>query len=430
MSRVYLDWNATAPLRPEARAAMIAAMDVVGNPSSVHAEGRAAKGLVETARAQVAEFVGCAPSEVVFTSGATEANQFVTKNEGFFQSSGMEHESIEFWAKVAKDEENFDWINSDGASPIGAEHFSHRCNYRVEFTAEQMIESHKFFNSGQEPGFVLKTLMKLSEKKKPDQIGSWWHNSYPNELRYYAIVSCIAACGETGVVNHPAVTFSTINRLKGLAIHTDSTQMLGRLAFDFRDYDIDLTSASSHKLGGPKGSGLLVLKDGIHLGDVGLLAGGGQEMGRRSGTENVIGIAGFGAAAAAAQRDLADGVWDRVAELRDRMEEVLLNEALDILIFGKDVARLPNTSCFAIPGWKGETQVMQMDLAGYAISAGSACSSGKVKESRVLRAMGFDSETASSAIRVSLGPTTTEDEIMGFARTWIEHYRRFKQRAA
>ncbi len=161
-----------------------------------------------------------------------------------------------------------------------------------------------------------------------------------------------------------------------------------------------------------------------------LIEGGGQEMGRRSGTENVIGIAGFGAAAVAAKRDLENGVWERVERLRDDLEDALASAAPDIIFFGKEVARLPNTSCFAIPGWKGETQVMQMDLAGYAVSAGSACSSGKVKESRVLRAMGFDALTASSAIRVSMGPTTTEDEVMGFARTWIEHYRRWKQRAA
>jgi len=153
-------------------------------------------------------------------------------------------------------------------------------------------------------------------------------------------------------------------------------------------------------------------------------------MGRRSGTENVIGIAGFGAAAVAAQRDLDNGEWDRVAEMRDAMEAMLLDAAPELIVFGKDAPRLPNTSNFAIPGWKGETQVMQMDLAGFAVSAGSACSSGKVKESRVLRAMGFDSETASSAIRVSMGPTTTQAEVTAFADTWIDHYRRFKQRAA
>ena len=153
-------------------------------------------------------------------------------------------------------------------------------------------------------------------------------------------------------------------------------------------------------------------------------------MGRRSGTENVIGIAGMGAAAEAAQRDLANGVWDEVAERRDALESQLLNEAPDMIIFGKDVPRLPNTSYFAVPGWKAETQVMQMDLAGFAVSAGSACSSGKVKASRVLKAMGYDEVTAASAIRVSIGPSTTTQELDSFAKAWLTEYRRFKAPAA
>jgi cysteine desulfurase len=162
-----------------------------------------------------------------------------------------------------------------------------------------------------------------------------------------------------------------------------------------------------------------------------LIAGGGQEKGRRSGTENVIGIAGFGAAAEAAQRDLENGVWDRVEKLRDILEDALVSEAKETIFFGQESPRLPNTSCFAVPGWAGETQVMQMDLAGFAVSAGSACSSGKVnKASRVLLAMGFDEITASSAIRISMGPTTTEAEVMAFADAWKAVYRRRKARAA
>ena len=203
---------------------------------------------------------------------------------------------------------------------------------------------------------------------------------------------------------------------------------VGRAAFSFAASRAVTASMSAHKLGGPKGTGALIVRQGREVDS--LLAGGGQEMGRRSGTENVIGIAGFGAAAEAAQRDLEAGVWGRVAELRNRLEARLLSEAPDLIIFGHEVPRLPNTSSFAIPGWKGETQVMQMDLAGFAISAGSACSSGKVGPSRVLLAMGFDEEIAASAIRVSMGPTTTEAEVMAFAYTWIEHYRRRNARAA
>jgi cysteine desulfurase len=161
-----------------------------------------------------------------------------------------------------------------------------------------------------------------------------------------------------------------------------------------------------------------------------LQRGGGQEMGRRSGTENVIGIAGFGAAIEAALRDLADGVWDRVAQLRNILEETVEAASPETIFIGRDVARLPNTSCFSTPGWKGESQVMAMDLSGFAISAGSACSSGKVRESRVLRAMGYDADVASSAVRVSLGPDTTEAEVLQFAQVWSDKRKKLRARAA
>jgi cysteine desulfurase len=185
---------------------------------------------------------------------------------------------------------------------------------------------------------------------------------------------------------------------------------------------------SAHKLGGPKGVGALVMKRGTDL--AAQIRGGGQEMGRRSGTENVIGIAGFGAAAEAAARDLADGVWTRVAEIRDILETSIATAAEQTIFVGKDVSRLPNTSCLVTPGWKGETQVMQMDLAGFAISAGSACSSGKVRASRVLTAMGYDEVTAASAIRVSLGPDVTEEDVLRFAEAWLEKEKKHRARAA
>jgi cysteine desulfurase len=186
--------------------------------------------------------------------------------------------------------------------------------------------------------------------------------------------------------------------------------------------------ASAHKLGGPKGVGALILRRGTDI--AAQIKGGGQEMGRRAGTENVIGIAGFGAAAAAAARDLADGVWARVETLRNILENGLAAASDQTIFVGKEAPRLPNTSCIATPGWKGETQVMAMDLAGFAISAGSACSSGKVRESRVLRAMGYDAVTAGSAIRVSLGPATTEEDIGRFIDAWTDAQRKFRARAA
>jgi cysteine desulfurase len=338
--RAYLDWNATAPLRPEARAAMVAAMDVVGNPSSVHAEGRAAKALVERARAEVAEAVGCQPAEVVFTSGATEAASVLARLPG---------------AVV------------------------------VEPTAHDALWSH------------------AREGEGPVTLAIGLANS------------------ETGIVTEPPA------RDGGLLL-LDVTQAVGRLPFSFAWSGADLAVLSAHKLGGPKGVGALIVRRGLDVPP--LLTGGGQEMGRRSGTENIVGIAGFGAAICAAMRDLEAGVWADVEKLRNILETTLAAAAPETIFVGKDAARLPNTACFATPGWKGETQVMQMDLAGYAISAGSACSSGKVRASRVLRAMGFDDAVAGSAIRVSLGPVTTEDEVRGFAEAWARQHEKFRRKAA
>lgn len=347
VTRVYLDHNATTPLRPEARDAMIAAMDVVGNPSSVHAEGRAAKALVERARAQIAAAFGADGAEIVFTSSATEAAALACAARDLV-GSGIEHDAVRAWVR--------DGLAVDGEG-------------RVTVPA-------------------------------PGQATLQMANS------------------ETGVVQDlPA----------GLAL-SDATQAFGKLPVAFNWCGADMALISAHKLGGPKGIGALVLRRGLDLPV--LIRGGGQEMGRRSGTENVIGIAGFGAAAAAAARDLAEGAWDRVAELRNILEKALEAGANKTIFVGKGAARLPNTSCFATPGWKGETQVMQMDLAGYAISAGSACSSGKAKASAVLAAMGYDAATAGAAIRVSLGTETTQDQVLGFAEAWLAKEKKQRARAA
>lgn len=360
MTRTYLDWNATAPLRPEARAAMIEAMDVVGNPSSVHAEGRAAKAIVERARAQVADLVDCAPSEVVFTSGATEAARVLSANP------------------------------------------TNNRDVLVPETAHDALWSHV-------------------------RMAAW--PDFPHGPGH--ILAMGLANSETGIITPPPERIAgqlPFGAARADWLLLDITQAAGRIPCSFRDNGSDMAILSAHKLGGPKGVGALILRDGLDI--PAMATGGGQEMGRRSGTENVIGIAGFGAAAAAARRDLAAGVWNRVAELRNILEKLLAESVKETIFVGKDVERLPNTSCFAVPGWKGETQVMQMDLAGYAVSAGSACSSGKVRESRVLRAMGYPAEVAGSAIRVSLGPTTTESEIRGFAQAWTDHYRRWSRRRA
>lgn len=345
MARTYLDWNATTPLRFEARDAMIAAMDVVGNPSSVHFEGRAALSIVEKARAQVATALGADGADVIFTSSATEAAALAMIGRDL-HCGDVEHDAVAAWALADL--------------PVGP---------------DGQISCADPANS---------TLQ--------------------------------AANSETGILQ---------DLPEGLAL-TDATQAFGKIPFAFNWSGAEMALISAHKLGGPKGVGALVIKRGSDI--AAQIKGGGQEMGRRAGTENTIGIAGFGAACEAAVADLANGIWDQVAEIRKILEIALAESQKDTIFVGNEVARLPNTSCFSVPGWKGETQVMQMDLAGFAVSAGSACSSGKVRASRVLQAMGFDDETSASAIRVSIGPETTKDDVLRFAKAWRAQLEKFKAR--
>ncbi|EAR51657.1 putative aminotransferase [Oceanicola granulosus HTCC2516] len=360
MTRVYLDHNATASLRDEARAAMVAAMDVVGNPSSVHAEGRAAKGLVEAARADLAEALGAQGFDIVFTSGATEAAALAL-SAGWSRvlGSAVEHDAVAAWAdRVA-------WETL----PVGRDG-------RVGAVA-----------------------------------------AAPGEL-----VAVQAANSETGVLQ--ALELDTGGALRLV----DLVQLVGRVPVALSWLPPALYMISAHKFGGPKGVGALLVPQGTDL--PALLVGGGQEMGRRSGTENVVGIAGMAAAARAAMAELAGGAQERIGQFRNILESAIAAGAPETIFVGKDSDRLPNTSCLVTPGWKGETQVMAMDLAGFAVSAGSACSSGKVRASRVLGAMGYDDEAAASAIRVSLGPETTEDEVLRFAETWTAKLKRHRARAA
>jgi cysteine desulfurase len=337
--RLYLDWNATTPLRAEARAAMIEAMDIVGNPSSVHAEGRAAKALIEKSRHRIAAALGADGADIVFTSGATEAAALACAGHDL-ACAEIEHEAVAAWC--------------DPLLPVDA---AGRVEVRVpQESAVQLANS------------------------------------------------------ETGIIQ---------TLPQGLKL-SDLTQAFGKVPFAFNWLGCDMGLVSAHKLGGPKGIGALVVRRGLEV--AAQLRGGGQEMGRRAGTENLIGIAGFAAAAEAAARDLANGVWDEVAEVRNILDSSLSDLANNTISVGKDVDRLPNTLCLIAPGWKGETQVMAMDLAGYAVSAGSACSSGKVRASRVLRAMGFDDGLAGQAIRLSIGPGITRDDVLRFAEVWAGAY--------
>ncbi|TCM75422.1 cysteine desulfurase family protein [Rhodovulum steppense] len=344
--RVYLDWNATAPLRPEARAAMIAAMDVVGNPSSVHAEGRAARALVEKARAQVASALGAEGAEIVFTSGASEAAALACAGRGLV-SGDIEHDSVASWVDPCLP------VDRDGRVNVA------------------------------DPA---RTALQLANS-------------------------------ETGVIQ---------DLPPGIAV-CDMTQGFGKLPVAFNWLGCDMALVSAHKIGGPKGVGALILRRGIEL--EARIRGGGQELGRRAGTENVVGIAGFGAAAEAAERDISAGKWAEIEQFRNILEKTVEADANETIFVGKAAQRLPNTSCFASPGWKGETQVMQMDLAGFAISAGSACSSGKLRASRVLRAMGLGEAAAASAVRVSLGPGVREEDVTRFAEAWLAAAARIRARA-
>ncbi len=340
--RAYLDWNATTPLRAEARAAMAAAMDSVGNPSSVHAEGRAARGLMERARGEIAEALGAGAADIVFTSGATEAAALICAGRGL-RAGAVEHEAVLAWCEAG--------LAVDAAGRVAV--------------PEPALSALQLANS------------------------------------------------ETGVIQ---------DLPRGLAV-SDLTQGFGKIPFGFDWSGIEAGFVSAHKLGGPKGVGALILRRGTLL--QAQIRGGGQEMGRRAGTENLIGIAGFAAAASAAARDLADGVWQGVAEIRNILESTLSADAEGVIFVGQAANRLPNTTTIIAPGWKGETQVMAMDLAGFAISAGSACSSGKVRASRVLQAMGFAPEAAGSAIRVSIGPATGREEVLRFARAWAAARERY-----
>ena len=362
--RTYLDCNATAPLRPEAREAMLRALDVTGNPSSVHGEGRAARRLIEDAREQVAALVGARPQAVIFTSGATEANAMVAAGRAW-QSTVMpliEHPSI--GQPLHQSNGVMIAVGADGVAAIG------------------------------------------------DELVPYLTNA---SLQWPVLVTMQLANSETGAIQDVGglTLLCRMHRPDAFA-HSDATQAAGRIAVDFAALGVDAMTISSHKLGGPKGAGALIVCDGTELAP--LIGGGGQERRRRAGTENVAAIAGFGAAAVAAQAGLA--TYGKISTLRGRLEAEVLRLSPEAIIVAHDAPRLANTSCIALAGRAAETLVTALDLAGIAVSAGAACSSGKVAASHVLQAMGLDARIARAAIRVSLGETTTENDIAAFLAAW------------
>jgi cysteine desulfurase len=364
--RIYLDWNATAPLRPDAREAMLAALDLVGNPSSVHAEGRAARRLIEEARAKVAALVGAEPRNVVFTSGGTEANMLALSPSSRIRKllvSAVEHPSV----------------LAGGRFPAAAVE-------RVPVTADGRIDL-----------AALQGRLAVSAES--------------------VMVSLMLANNETGVVQPVSEAAALVHAAGGL-LHVDAVQAAGRIPCDINALGADLLTVSGHKIGAPKGVGALIRRDAaLDLPDP-LIRGGGQERGLRAGTENVAGIAGFGAAAAAALAGLS-AAGARMAKLRDRLEAGLAAASPEVVVFGAGAERVPNTTLYATAGIKAETAIIALDLAGVAVSSGAACSSGTVQPSHVLAAMGVPPQLAPGAIRVSLGPSTAESEVDGFIAAWI-----------
>ncbi len=350
MSQIYLDYNATTPLKPAARNAMLAALDA-GNASSIHGAGRAARRLTEDARIVLAENVNVKPAQIIFTSGASEANALALLNaSGPVIISAIEHESV---------------LTAPDATRIGVD------------SAGVIDLAH------------LQTV--LAATVSP------------------AFVSIMLVNNETGVIQ-PIAEIAKLTRTYNVRLHCDAVQGLARVPIDMPALGVDMLSVSAHKMGGPKGAGALIIKDGLPI--TPLIKGGGQEMRRRAGTENVAAIAGFGAAVADMENALVDQA--RLNALRDQLEHDLAAAVPQLQFFGQGAPRVAGVSMFALPGMTASTQLMKLDIAGFCVSTGSACSSGKVTPSHVLQAMGADDAMASCAIRVSFGWATTAAEIEKF----------------
>lgn len=365
-ARIYADYNATAPLRPEAKAAMLRALELTGNPSSVHSEGRKARALVESARDAVAAAIGACRDDIAFTSGGTEAVQaplrgvLRTVSNAQLVVSSIEHDAVSALAELPKA-----WpVNADGVVDL------------------VWLEA------------VVKTL--AADGRQP-------------------VVSLMLVNNETGVIQPVAEAAEIVHAAGGL-IHCDAIQALGKIETSIIELDVDYLSLSAHKIGGPQGVGAFYVKPGAPF--AAIQTGGGQEFGRRSGTENVAGVAGFAAAIDAALSNMSQ--YEALRAPRDAMEAVLKAAVPSLQIHGQAAPRVAGVSCFGVEGLPSETQVMGLDLAGFAVSAGSACSSGKVKPSRVLTAMGLSDTAARSAIRASFGWASKADDFDALARAWLK----------
>lgn len=368
-ARLYFDWNAGAPMRAVARARLVDLIDRAGNGSSVHAEGRAARSVVEGARRLVARLCGAEAKGVTFCSGGTEAaNTVLTPDWTLFGKpyhldrllvSAVEHPAVARGGRFPADSVEIIPVDGNGVVDLA---------------------------------FIDRRLAELATEGKR------------------ALVSVMMANNETGVIE-PVGEVARIARAHGALVHSDAVQAAGKLSIDIEALGLDVLTLSAHKIGGGQGTGAVVRgRNGFAFAP--LITGGGQESWARAGTENVAAIGAFGAAADAALADLSGMV--EVAARRDRLEATIHDIVPDVTIFGEDVPRLPNTTSFAVPGVAAETAVIAFDLAGVALSSGSACSSGKVTASPVLTAMGVDPALIKGGLRISIGAETTDGEIAAF----------------
>lgn len=360
---VYLDYNASTPIKPEARAALIDALSHTGNASSVHGPGRAGRARIDRARGRIAALAGTKEDRVVLTSGATEANSLVLSGSGRRRLlvSAIEHDSVRHFDPAAES---------------------------VAVTPDGIID-------------LADLERRLAASTEP------------------ALVALMLVNNETGVIQ-PMAEAVAVARRYGAVVHCDAVQAGGRIPIDMAALGADFLTLSAHKLGGPQGAGALILGMGRDVAP--LIRGGGQERGRRGGTENVAAISGFGVAAELAVSDIA--IQKRLADWRAELERRILAAAPGARIFGANAPRIANTLCVAMPGVPSETQVIAFDLAGIAVSAGAACSSGRVQASHVLRAMGADESLVGSAIRISAGYASTAADFDRALEIWIDLYNR------
>jgi cysteine desulfurase len=373
-ARLYLDWNATAPLHPAARDAVLRALDMFGNPSSVHGEGRAVRAAIEGARRQVAALIGADPAHVVFTSGATEAANMVLTPDfrmgrtpmaiGHLYHSAIEHPAIREGGRFGKDRTSEIAVTADGVVDLDQ--------------LQGLLAGH-------------------------------------DKATGLPMVAVMLVNNETGVVQ-PVIEVAKIVQAHGGLLVVDAVQAAGRIALDINALGADFIIVSSHKIGGPKGAGALVSRGEVLMPRA-LIHGGGQEKGHRSGTENSPAVIGFGAAAEVAVREF-DERNACISALREQLEDGMREAAPDVVIHGADQQRVSNTSFFTLPGLKAETGQIAFDLEGVALSAGAACSSGKVGESHVLVAMGRDPKLG--ALRMSLGFSTTAEDIARAVATFTK----------